>query len=90
MIEILSPATARRDRGVKLRLYGQHVAQFWVVDPDDDAVEVWRFAGDPQHERFTERLPVRLGDEILGEIDLVEIFARQPRPTLTTSRYDIP
>jgi Uma2 family endonuclease len=77
VIEILSPGTARRDRGVKLHLYErQRVSQYWVVDPDGEAVEVWRFDDEPRYERFTERLPVRLGDEALGEIDLVEIFAR--------------
>ena len=51
-------------------------AECWIVDPDATAVEVWRFADEPGFERFTDRLPVRLGDETVGEINLEEIFAR--------------
>lgn len=47
-----------------------------MVDPEDDAVEVWRFAQEPRHERFSERLPVGLGEETVGEIEISEIFRR--------------
>ncbi|MEX2610618.1 MAG: Uma2 family endonuclease [Gemmatimonadota bacterium] len=43
VVEILSPSTAARDRGIKLeryRLYG--VAEYWIVDPQAERVEVWR------------------------------------------------
>lgn len=77
VVEILSPTTAHRDRGIKLRLYErQRVAEYWVVDTENDAVDVWRFDAEPRHERFTHRLPVRLGEDAVGEIDLDEIFAR--------------
>jgi Uma2 family endonuclease len=34
VVEILSPATARRDLGEKLRLYAEFgVAEYWIVDP---------------------------------------------------------
>jgi len=34
LIEILSPSTARRDRGIKARLYGRFgVPHYWIVDP---------------------------------------------------------
>ena len=34
MVEILSPGTARRDLGEKLRLYAESgVAEYWIVDP---------------------------------------------------------
>ena len=43
IIEILSPSTADRDRGVKLERYRHHrVPEYWIVDPDARAVEVWR------------------------------------------------
>ena len=75
VVEVLSPSTAHRDRGIKLRLYKrQGVAEYWVVDHEARSVEVWRFGSDPDHERFTDRLSVRLGEETLGEIDLAEIF----------------
>ena len=77
IVEILSPTTASRDRGVKLKLYKrQGVEQYWIVDPTDAAVEVWRFEGEPGYERFTERLPVRVGGETVGEIDLEDVFRR--------------
>ena len=35
VVEILSPATAERDRTLKLDLYAQHgVQEYWIVDPD--------------------------------------------------------
>ncbi|MFW6089948.1 MAG: Uma2 family endonuclease [Gemmatimonadota bacterium] len=81
VIEVLSPGTARRDRGLKQRLYARRgVAQYWIVDPEADAVEVHRFEGDPAFERFTGRLPVRLGPEeadVLGDIDLEAVFRRE-------------
>jgi Uma2 family endonuclease len=75
VIEILSPTTAHRDQGVKRKLYErQGVAQYWIVDPVAAAVEVWAYGGEPGFERFTESLPMRLGRETHGEIDLAEIF----------------
>ena len=74
-IEVLSPSTASRDRGVKLKLYErQGVEQYWIVDPETAVVEVWSFTGEPGFERFTEMLPVRLAGEDLGEIDLRQVF----------------
>ena len=76
VVEILSPSTASRDRGIKRRLYErQGVREYWIVDPDEMAIDVWRFGEEPVHERFTETLPVRLGTQPVGEIDLHAIFA---------------
>lgn len=73
--EILSPSTARRDRSKKRDLYERHgVPEYWIVDPDANAVDVWRFGEDPEHERHTTTLPVRLGSERLGTIDLRDVF----------------
>ena len=77
VVEILSPSTAHRDRGIKLDLYARHgVRQYWIVDPVEDVVDVWRFADEPGHERFSVELPVRPGREPLGLIDLAEVFSR--------------
>ncbi|MFW6084789.1 MAG: Uma2 family endonuclease, partial [Gemmatimonadota bacterium] len=76
VVEILSPSTEARDRDLKRRLYErQGVAEYWIVDPRAAAVVVWRFAQEPRSERFVDSLPVRLGPELLGEIDLTEVFA---------------
>ena len=48
MIEILSPGVAniRRDRIVKLQLYSKHrVPEYWIVDPDNLAVEQYVLHG---------------------------------------------
>ena len=75
VVEIPSPSTAGRDRTIKLELYErQGVREYWIVDPDENAVDVWRFGKDPAHERFTEALPVKLGTEEVGEIDLEAVF----------------
>jgi len=75
VVEILSPATAARDCGIKLRLYEREgVAEYWIVDADEAAIEVWRFGAVPVHERFTDAIPVRLGDEFVGVIALPEVF----------------
>jgi Uma2 family endonuclease len=39
--EVLSPSTAKRDRGVKLRIYAAaKVREAWLVDPDAETIEV--------------------------------------------------
>ncbi len=45
MVEILSPATEVRDRGLKLKAYARYeVSEYWIVDPAPRAVEVYRLA----------------------------------------------
>jgi Uma2 family endonuclease len=76
VIEILSPSTAARDRGKKLDLYRrQGAGEYWIVDRERRAVEVWRFAaGLSEPGVHTDRVPARHGDETVGEIALEEIF----------------
>ena len=73
-----------RDRGAKRRLYERHgVREYWVVDPEENQVDVYRFgsgtgAGPTLHagpERFDRLLPVRLGVTQVGVTDLSGIFA---------------
>jgi Uma2 family endonuclease len=46
-VEVLSPGTAKRDRGVKRRLYQKHADEYWIVDLDARVFERWR----PGHDR---------------------------------------
>lgn len=46
LVEILSPSTARRDRGVKARLYARlGVAHYWIVDPRKRRLEAYARQG---------------------------------------------
>lgn len=43
VVEILSPATAERDRGVKRTTYARFgVSEYWLVSPDTNTVEIIR------------------------------------------------
>jgi hypothetical protein len=40
-VEILSPATAEKDRVFKRRLYAKYgVPEYWIVDPEEETIEV--------------------------------------------------
>ena len=46
MIEIASTSTRKRDETIKRRLYERDgVSEYWVVDPEIDAIRVYRRAG---------------------------------------------
>jgi Uma2 family endonuclease len=43
VVEILSPSTSRKDQNEKFRLYEKHgVREYWVVDPGNESIWVWR------------------------------------------------
>ena len=47
VVEIGSPSTRKRDETLKRRLYERTgVQEYWFVDPDVDAVRIYRRAGD--------------------------------------------
>lgn len=47
VVEILSPATVEKDRYRKLAVYSQFtVREYWIVDPDEQAIELFRRAGE--------------------------------------------
>lgn len=80
VIEIGSPGTRRRDETIKRRLYERsNVLEYWVVDPDIDAIRVYGRSGD-RFEHAVE-LTAEAGDVLttsllpgLG-IPLADVFA---------------
>lgn len=42
LVEVISPSTARYDRGYKMTLYWRHgVREYWIVDPFAETVEIF-------------------------------------------------
>lgn len=75
-IEILSPGTAARDRGIKRELYQrERVDDYWIVDLDARLIERWR-PEDERPEMVRERLVWQ--PEVSAEpfvLDVKEFFA---------------
>lgn len=76
-IEVLSPGTARYDRGLKRRFYQrQRVSEYWIVDVEAQLVERWR-PDDERPEVLGETLTWQpTGVDDLLTIDLTALFAR--------------
>lgn len=50
VVEVLSPSTRERDLGVKGHLYARFgVPEYWVIDPDEDTLTVYRLTEDGFH-----------------------------------------
>jgi Uma2 family endonuclease len=75
VIEVLSPSTARFDRGLKRRFYQRAgVPEYWIVDPDARMVERWR-PGDERAQLLEERIVWTPGGaSVTLEIDLEDMF----------------
>lgn len=76
VVEVLSPATRKKDISIKLRKYiGAGVLEYWIVDPDKKAVVVYDFAHDelPVIYGFNVKVPVGIFE---GEckVDFAEIY----------------
>ncbi len=73
-IEILSPSTARYDRGLKrLRYQRARVPEYWIVDLDGRVVERWR-PDDARPEVLADRLQWSSGDGAEVNLDLEAFF----------------
>jgi Uma2 family endonuclease len=76
VVEILSPSTARRDLGEKLRLYAESgVAEYWIVDPGLETFEFLENIGDGFRLRLPEGAVYRSAAIAGLELDL-EAFWR--------------
>jgi Uma2 family endonuclease len=75
-VEVLSPGTAARDRGIKRELYQrERVDEYWILDLDARLIERWRPA-DERPEIARERLvwnPEGAAEPF--ELDVAELFA---------------
>lgn len=77
VVEILSPSTRARDRGVKMRRYAElGVAHYWIVDPDAATIECLRLAESQYRLIVTAAVPDSLGHPDWPElaIDLIALF----------------
>lgn len=73
VVEVLSPSNRDYDRGPKRKQYLEHgVAELWLVDADEGAVEVWR-PGAPEPEVVRDALEWRVAGHRF-EIPLEEVF----------------
>ena len=74
-IEVLSPSTASRDRGVKRRIYqNAGVGEYWIVDMDARLIERWTLA-DERPEVLAETLAWTLPGGASGVLDVAALFA---------------
>ena len=75
-IEVLSPGTAARDKGVKRDLYARFgVREYWIVDPTTESVAVFQLDVQQNETRtYTEdRVPSVMVEGF--EIGIEQIFA---------------
>jgi len=77
VVEIISPSTGDRDRGLKRKLYASEgVAEYWLVDPEQHGVEVLTLSAEGYQlfGRFGPGQQVRSATFEL-ELEIDEIFA---------------
>lgn len=77
VVEILSPATASKDRGEKMELYQtQHVKYYLIVDPQFKKIEIYEYI-DTQYEPVAinpETYLFTLPNNCTAEVDLSDIW----------------
>ncbi len=82
VVEIISPATVRRDTVVKKEIYEKvGVKEYWIVYPEERAVEVWVLNDKGKYELFSvAEGEGKVKSKVLEglEIDLKEVFISRP------------
>ncbi len=78
VVEIISPATVRRDTVVKKGIYERFgIKEYWIVYPEEKAVEVWVLNDEGKYELFSvAEGEGKVRSKVLEglEIDLKEVF----------------
>ncbi|MFP4511076.1 MAG: Uma2 family endonuclease [Spirochaetaceae bacterium] len=83
VIEIVSPESGFHDRSRKFNLYqSAGVREYWIVDPDERVVEVYRLEGNESYRRIgafggTDTVTAGISDVIV--VDLSELFPANRR-----------
>ena len=77
VVEVLSPSTSHRDRGVKMDLYARFgVREYWIVDPEARSMEVLSLTADGYQTFGRFECPSQLVSPLLPglKIDLGTVF----------------
>ncbi len=78
VVEIISPATVRRDTVIKKDIYERFgVKEYWIVYPDERAVEVWVLNDEGKYDLFNvAEGEGKVRSKVLEgfEVDLREVF----------------
>ncbi|MEA3485528.1 MAG: Uma2 family endonuclease [Candidatus Aerophobetes bacterium] len=77
VIEILSPATAERDRTIKRALYARYgVREYWIVDPEEKTIQVLTLKKEGYETSGIYKMQDTLNSPLLSglSINLNEIF----------------
>jgi Uma2 family endonuclease len=77
VVEVLSPSTAKRDRGVKFDVYERHgVGEYWLIDPEARFVEVYQRANERFQRQGVYGVEDTFASAVLGvEVKVEAIFA---------------
>ena len=71
VIEVASPSTGYRDRGVKRDIYAEHgVGEYWLVDPEARSINVLTLHGDEYRESGSYRVGDVLTSPTLPGLEL--------------------
>jgi Uma2 family endonuclease len=76
IVEVLSPSTEERDRGIKFLDYALHgVGEYWIIDTVAETVELYRLAGDVYPPTLAQADGLLCSDVIAGfEIPVRALF----------------
>jgi Uma2 family endonuclease len=80
VVEVLSPSTSARDRGIKKDAYARHgVPEYWIIDGNTRAIEVCSDPVDGRYGSETTFSDVAVSATIPGlSVDLGDLFAPIP------------